>query len=249
MVDEETESRHGHTWDYEDYAQFAEFLRQGVEDEEIAELLGRTKSALRSRAKYLLPMSDDNKDLRPSEALNRLREYVQTKTNDEWLANVFAWHQSLGTPLWDGGSDERLRTAWSAGSPTLPALTEELGFREDQVAKRFIHLGLAETTVQLVERLGCTPDGLIAIRARLARDATAARLWVLTMNKGSQTVHISLHPNRMEAERTRDDLLHNPTDKADPSPWHWAIAERVVGEGSVRATEYGAVDPTPSAPS
>lgn len=113
------------------------------------------------------------------------------------------------------------------------------------MARRLVRLGLAQSRSEVVARVGCTPGGLLDVNDRLAKDKQSVLLWVLsvTVRRGT-LVHLSLHPDQQDAEAARDRLIPSVEEDRDwREKWYWTIAQRVVGECSVRDEVHGDFHP------
>lgn len=222
--------RKGTTWDYSDYRALIKGLQDGFSDEELEICVRRTIGGIRSRAHWLLPPGT----VKPGRAaLDCLREMVLNPDFD-WEVNARENHAAELLPFWDPETDEMLLTAWTTGSPGLPALAQLLLTDEDAVARRLLTLGYAESRLAIVDRLGCTPGSPLESNARLARDKASVLIWVLTaVDQGGTLRHLSLHQGREAASETGEALQSGPDDQAT---WLWAVSEAIVGEAVARST-------------
>ncbi|MDQ4504304.1 hypothetical protein [Sinomonas sp. ASV322] len=236
------ETRHSLMWESVDYQRIYEGFRLGLVDEEVASLVGRSPSAIASRLRllYATGMGDDSRSVRKG-GFDVFREFIDAESETEWMERARLTHKGRGLPWWDETADALLQTAWEAREPAMPALAEQLEMREDQIAARLIRLGIADATVAVVDRLGCTPGGLVDIRARLARDKTSAMLWTLVISdQKNGVIHTSLHPDEGSARQQLEEWKADDDEELDyRHSCHWAIAPRVVGEGSVRRGQTG----------
>ncbi|MFW0773430.1 DEAD/DEAH box helicase [Paenarthrobacter nitroguajacolicus] len=230
----DTSGRHGKEWDLSDYEALIAGLRYGCSDDELAIHVRRSVGGVRSRAPWVLPAGttfSTNKD-----ALEKLREAVRDESFD-WLAYVRASHGSRGKVLWEPDADSVLGSAWANRTPTLPVLSNSLGLEEEAVARRLLILGYAETKAAVVDRLGCTSGGTLDVNERLARDKASVLIWVLTVvDEHGHIHHLSLHPAEAAAIQAKDEV---PSGTDDCSEWEWTLAQRVVGEGSIRSSTKG----------
>jgi hypothetical protein len=121
-------------------------------------------------------------------------------------------------------------------------LVAATGASELDVAARFVELGIAVNTGDVVRRLGCAPGGTLNVRVRMAADRAAASVWVLVADGlcGRATKldpkvdrHISLHVGLDDAQRTLNRLL---TGHAVPDAVSVTFARRTVGEMAVGET-------------
>lgn len=91
--------RHGQPWDETDYEQFVTALRDGLVDEEVASVVGRSVGSLRSRAGFLLrPLSEEEKPSKRPVALNLLRDRLIEEPEYDWMAHVRDSHQKRSLP-------------------------------------------------------------------------------------------------------------------------------------------------------
>lgn len=217
--------RRGKPWEYSDYETLIAGIRYGYSDHELEMHVHRSIGGIRSRVTKILPGG-----------LQRLREAACDDSFD-WLDHVREFHKGEKQPLWETHEDRAVAAAWDQCSPLLPELSETLGIAEEAIAQRLLVLGWAETRLAVVERLGCTPGGVLDMNARLARDKASVLIWVFTIVDTLGTNrHISLHPDEESAIQTRDSLRHGK----DTQPgWGWTVAQRIVGEGSARASTTG----------
>lgn len=227
-------------WDEDDYRKLAAGLRSGQTEVQLAESLGRTRNAVRSRARMLLRPLGHGKG-----TLDELRDLVADDPAFDLLALARDAHHADGTKLWSAADDERLRTAVEAGEPSLTTLAAELGVPEGQIVSRMTRVQIVSSTLAAVERLGADPRGSVAARAAIARDKSTAMLWVLSVvNRAREHVHVSLNPTPEDAEQALAALQPAAGDEIDHrEKWYWVIATRLVGEGSVREVRSGAFSP------
>lgn len=192
--------RHYNTWELSDYEAYVAAIRGGRDLDGVAEDLGRSREAVRSRAPYLLPHASS-----PSSATScfqRLPDVLED-TAYEWVDNVRENHRAEGKPLWDADKDKALKQAWSSRSPAIPQLAQSVEATETQVADRLIRLGVASTYIDVDDHLRATNGELLAARAQLARNKQSVLLWVLTVtNHDHEHVHTSVHESRDAARRT-----------------------------------------------
>lgn len=240
-----TPDRGGARWDEDDYRQLARGLRDGMDEASLSLALGRTRGGLRSRARMLLqPLGNTNG------TLDELRDLVAGDPGFDLLALARDAHELEGTRFWRAADDARLRAAFEAGEPELKVLADELGVPEGHVVDRMTRARIARSTLEAVDRLGADPAGSVAMRAVLARDKAAAMLWVLSVvDRAREHVHVSLHPTEEAADQALSELRPGPEDETDHRErWFYVIAERLVGEGSVRPARDGSFSPKVKTP-
>ena len=233
-------SRNGDEWTLSHYELYVKAVRDGLDDEGIAVALGRSSGAIRARAKYLLPESGMEEPRTPKAALQSLRGLLRDDPTYDWPTAVHEYHRRHALPLWNESKDQALRVTWEGGSGKIEDLTRICEASEQQVANRLIRLGIAEDSVEVVRRLGAASGGLLATRAALARDKNAAALWVAVIaDRDGSIRHLSLHQDAVHA-RAAIAALEQPDRERDwRTRWHWVVARRVVGEGSVREETHG----------
>lgn len=242
--------RAGELWTDAEHEHLIDLLRAGLPLDDIAARLGRGASAVARHCALLLP---------PGVRLPRehvepfLRHHVATDPDYDWRAGLRAAAARDGRFYWDPSVDEIVRTGWEQGRP-LAELTAATGASEVEVAKRLLHLRLAESTTEVAHRLGCAPDGTLDIRVRMVVDRAAAAVWVLVVDGARDSDrakrldrdaeakayrHVSLHANPEEAEQTLLRLLAGHADNGGtPQEVSVTLAERTVGDLAVGATHH-----------
>ncbi|WP_378736722.1 hypothetical protein [Nocardia brasiliensis] len=227
------QDRRGSFWDGEDYREFVAALRTSMSDQEVADHLGRSLTAIRARAKLLLLNAYGE-----TTALRKLRQ-MATSPDFDWEDTARTAHALEGIAYWDAAADEQLIHAWAANPPpSMSELVAALGISERDIAKRCLWLELAQTRIEVVDRFGAEPGGVLDKQTRLGQDiaSTAVAILVLTSETGA-VVHLSLHPDTAAAAEACAEL---EAEDLTAEPVTWTIATRVVGEGSVRRTLTGA---------
>ncbi|MBT2533979.1 hypothetical protein J7E83_17985 [Arthrobacter sp. ISL-48] len=226
--------RHGKDWEYSDYEALISGIRYGYSDEELAIHVRRTIGGIRARAPWLLPAGTEISSQK--DALEKLREAALDESFN-WQAHVREAHSSKQKALWDSEADRALLSAWENGAPSLPVLSKSLGIDEESIARRLLMLDYAENRLAIIDRLGCTPGSVLDVNARLARDKASVLIWVLTVIDEQGTIqHLSLHPNEESAFQAKDEAVLGDRDQVG---WEWTVAQRVIGEGSVRSSMTG----------
>ncbi|WP_280470651.1 hypothetical protein [Nocardia farcinica] len=231
-------------WVESDYERLVAAIRAGRSDEEIAADLGRSVRAIEARAALLAgpsPASQKRpsaKSRKSGSAMARLRKGLANPAYD-WRKRARDAHTREGIPYWDNAADNRLIQAWMEGGIGMGPLAAALGVEEVHVAQRLVDLGLAGSRHQVVDRLGATGGGALALQAALERDISSAALHLLIVTDGDRIVHVSLHPDKSTALATRETrgLLRR-------SGRRWAIFRGVVGQG---AATHITGDATPTA--
>jgi hypothetical protein len=234
--------RAGEIWTDGEHAQLVEWLRDGVALDEIADRLGRGISAVESRCHRLLP---PDVQCRRSEADLLLRQFLAEDPDFDWRAGLRAAAEREGSFYWDPTLDALVRHGWDNQQP-LAELVAATGASELEVARRCLHLGLATTVITVAQRLGCAPDGTLAVRVLMAEDRAAAAVWVLVVD-GARTTsrakgldapdgpkayrHVSIHSTAEDADDTLHDLLDRHTEHGGaPEEVSVTLAQRAVGD-------------------
>ena len=214
----ETLPRIGAPWTDADHAALVQGLRDGLTDEDLSTRLGRTVNGIRSRARLLL--GPDHSKATGRAAIELLRQQVAEDATFDWQTNARESSKRAGRPYWSAVDDTALSDAWGKSMP-LAQLADQFNASEQAVARQLIALGLASSTLEVTERLGCTPGGVVDMRRRLALDDEAAQLWVLVINglPRQQSAHVSLHPTEAAAIDGRDSLLNENTIEARGNLW------------------------------
>ncbi|MEV6276948.1 hypothetical protein [Nocardia sp. NPDC051832] len=226
------QDRRGSLWTGADYAEFVTALRISMTEVEVADRLGRSRGAIRSRARFLLLDA-----YKSGVALEKLRTMVSDPEFD-WEGLVREAHAHAGMPYWDGDSDAGLISAWAQSPPpSMHSLTSDFDVDEQAIARRCLELNLAQSRAEVVDHLGAESGGVLAVQATLARDKAGSSVGVLVVtSEGGAVVHLSLHPDIGAATRACGELDDQTLAE---TPAMWTVATRVVGEGSVRASQGG----------
>lgn len=220
------ESRVGVPWTEEETDRLIDGLREGLTVEEIADAVGRTATAIRSRIRLLVPQEAPSKSL---ERLAWLRVRLREGPYD-WRPYFAA---RVPQPLWSEGRREVLRQAWADGAPGLAQLSADLQFSEQVLVRELIRLGLASSTVEVTDRLGCTPGGVVATRRAWALDSAQWTAHVLVVLYDGAPCHISVHPDSASAHQAKDRVIE-ANGYSDSSPLTWHIVPRAPGTVDLR---------------
>lgn len=221
--------RQGAPWTFEDHVKLVDALRTGLDEIETANALTRTRSAIRQRARMLV-----DPDFREAGeyAIDALRRALTAEEEYDWEPRVRRAAAANGAHYWDREDTEALFAAWTDETP-LPVLAARVGVTEQEIVRQFIALDVAATTPETTSRLGCTPQGVVDLRSRLATDRSAAEAWVLVLTVLGNP-KVSLHASREEAEALRDReieaLGEGATGTGATTVW-WCIANGVPGSG------------------
>lgn len=231
--------RSGTAWTDDQHRRLVAGLVDGLTVGALAEEFGRSTGAIRSRARLMVPV--DEQRVGGETAVRRLRELLAADPGYDWQAALTKSMRTKGTRSRTDAATARLLEAWEAGAPTLPDLARELGHDEAQLVRHLMTLRLADSLVEVVDRLGCSPDGLVEQRYRFARDVASASAWVLTVYgiPGSPG-HISLHRTEAEAAARRDELFRTGrgSDSSGALAW-WCIAHRSPGADNSGPSRQG----------
>ncbi|MGI5218274.1 hypothetical protein [Nocardia sp. CA-290969] len=210
---------HGARWTAYEYRNIIAGLQRGDTWEEIAKAVGRTVSAVRSRADYLIERNDGVRGPRRRRPYQRLEDRIAIEPDYDWESVARRKHAEAELPYWDETADDYVRAVWSAApapgrwgwlrrgqthSAGMSALSSALRVSEADIADRIVELGLSSSYADIADRLGCTPDGALALRAGLARAEDPSTQCVLVAaGEFGEILHVSLHGNRDEAENAR----------------------------------------------
>jgi hypothetical protein len=242
--------RAGEKWTESEYGQLLELLRNGLPLEDIAARLGRGVGAVASRCQRMLPPGHR---VHRGEADLVLRTYLADDPDYDWRAGLCAEAAQRGRFYWDSSTDVVLRDGWGAIRP-LSELVAATGASELDVAARLVELGLAVSATEVVQRLGCEPDGTLDIRVRMAADRAAAAVWVLVADglRGSERAkeldqpdmakayrHLSLHARPEDARQTLNRLFTGHTTRGGvPDEVSVTLAQRTVGDLAIGETHH-----------
>ncbi|MFD9965029.1 hypothetical protein [Amycolatopsis sp. NPDC058986] len=250
--------RAGEIWTEEDNQLLIEGLRTGLQLEEIAARLRRGTAAVGSHCRQLMPPGERRT---AAAAEQWLRAQLADDPDFDWRAQLRAAAERTGSFYWDTAADDTVRSGWEQRRP-LAELVAATGASELEVARRTLQLGLAESTTDVAQRLGCAPDGTLALRVRMSIDRAAAAVWILivdglavggqrarpleTEETGRIHRHISTHTDQDDAEVTLDRLLTAQLEKKGHLDGVTVtIAERTVGEVGGDTHHYRPENPAP----
>jgi hypothetical protein len=235
-VDQAGTTRSGEPWAEDEDARLVKEIRAGRPTDDIAVLLQRSASAVRSRLRWLIP-SEQRAAVKASERESWLREALNSPTSGyDWREALRENYAADGRRYWSAADMALLREGWRLNRP-LPALAEELSASEVDVTLQLCRSGLADSVREVVDRLGATPGGTVEIRARMALDRAAASVWVLIADGVGRRVsafnrrrrHVSIHGSCEEAEHRLGELLLDAEERGY-GPVKWSIVCRSVGE-------------------
>ena len=222
-------SRGGQPWTDADHVQLIECLTAGLTDEEVGAVTGRSLGALRSRARMML-----GDRLSGGGPLTQLREILLENPDYRWQDAVQLTAARAGGHYWTDDEETVLSAGWVSATP-MRVLVEQLGLPEQSIARQLIALGLATSTVEVADRLGYLPGGVLQTRRRLILDRVSYTLTCLILITAGEVSHISLHPDRQSAEDAREQVL--ATDGFGEA--RWVIADRWPGGLDAGATIAG----------
>ena len=93
-------------------------------------------------------------------------------------------------------------------SPDVDCLADQLGVTVRRLVREFIELGLGHGIEDVVDRLGCSPDGQARKLLDLILHNRAYTAFVLLVVDGEgRLVHVSVHHEQLLAEAARDRVL------------------------------------------
>lgn len=234
-------SRAYEPWTDERNIELVELLRSGLPEDVIADRIGRSVGAMRVQCRKMIPPGDR---IPQDEVVSRLAALVADADFD-WRELLREQARRARTLYWDASMCERLRDGWEQAR-ALDELCGEFGASEVEIARQLMRLGVAETTTQVAERLGCDPHGALAGRIRLATDRAAAAVWVLTVDeahagtrtefgdRGPARRHVSVHIDFDTADQTLHEVIHDHVAAGGfITEITASITERTVGDGTI----------------
>ncbi|MFD4444698.1 hypothetical protein ACFWPK_33455 [Nocardia sp. NPDC058519] len=242
MVTSQDRPRQGHRWDGNDYQMLIAGLIAGMPERELARGLGRSPSAMRDRAEYLVELADPKQR---KCAWEMLRAALALDPHHDWESIARRRHIEQELPYWDDAADELLARAWAETAPRsrwkpgrragagsrMRELENTLDIHEHEIADRLRCKGLASSRLEVVQRLGAAADGYLAAQARLITDRDGATVHVLVVTDDSGAVlHTSLHPSRSRALEHKDKIA---TGFATQPMAVWTVQCRTVGYGEI----------------
>ncbi|WP_432491432.1 hypothetical protein [Kineococcus gypseus] len=233
------------SWSEPEWARLVAGLRAGLPLSDIAADLQRRESAVRTQAARMVP-ADAPLEGGKVRRLAWLREQLLADEHYDWRTPLRA---NTDGPVWLKDDDVALTAGWEAGT-ALPQLAARFKCSETLIVRRLLTLRLAASTVEVVERLGCTPGGKVQTDYLLATDAARAQVQVLVGREAADgaVVHLSLHSSGAEAAE-RAAKVDQVRARADQAPLHWLTGERRVGLSHLQSELYplGDAPTTPSA--
>jgi hypothetical protein len=246
--------RHGAAWLDVDYAQLVTGLRAGTSVADLADLLHRGTGAVRSRLRWLIPITDRI-------PAGTRESWLRTALNDpnyDWRAAVRAHTEYDGGTYFDHNDDDLLIQGWRDQRP-LADMAADLGLYEMQVARHLIESRLAVTITDVAAHCRASADGSVDRRVRQAQDVAAAANWILIVDglphhradpHLGTSRHVSTHGSDEEAGFALQTLLNHHLREAEPTVQiTWTIAERTSGEGTTGTVRHDALLPLPPASS
>jgi len=190
-------TRAGEPWDVPEYDRLVGELRSGLSWEDVAKAHRRSTTGVKSRARLTVPPGEDK------QPPTRLRELL-TDPNYDWQAVLKG--NEHGHRLWFAADDAMLRDAWRERTH-LPDLAIAIGVTEVDVVNHLIKLGLAETLVEVTNRLGYEDGGTVHDRRKFALDPAFARLTVLVGLDDDGVSEVSIHFHAKDAENIRQSRV------------------------------------------
>jgi hypothetical protein len=211
--------RGGEPWSHDEDRALVQELRDGLTLEDIAEMHGRTMGAIRSRASCMVPDDEQHPTSRKAR-IEWLREQLADGDYD-WQTPL---HARTKPYSWNVAEDDQLRNGWENGTP-LVELADALRRSEPMLVRRLLQLQLAGQLEEIVDRLGCDPNGPLPLRIAIARGAAGPLVHVLLgVDDHGRPVHISLHES-MQAAQALSDAISEHDNRVD----NWRVVTRQVG--------------------
>lgn len=229
-----TDSNNNTRWSYEDHEAFIRDLRAGLSDEEIADRLGRTTSALNRRAQLLTTLTNSRID-----GIDLLRYQLASDPDYDWFATLAAAFTARGwqLPLTPNDRDLLMR-AWEEQAPTLPELASILEREEIEVARQLIAYEIAMNIPEVIERLGVTPGTTLHTYAALASQLGTVQTWTLAISAERGPFHLTVHPS-LQAARTHLEALIPDSPPTDALTCHWLIQRTSLANSSAQPHRSG----------
>jgi hypothetical protein len=198
--------RSGTPWREDDVQELVDALRNGYPIDEIAHQLQRTEDAVIAMAARLVPPANEEIPARRRERVAWLREQLARHGSDyDWRSPWAAYHADQ---LQTRAGEQVLRKAWEQRSPDVDHLADQLGVTVRRLVREFIELGLGHGIEDVVDRLGCSPDGQGRKQLDLILHNRAYTAFVLLVVDGEgRLVHVSVHHEQLLAEAARDRVL------------------------------------------
>ena len=209
----------GTPWSDTENAALVQELRDGHDLDDIAEIHGRTLGAIQARINSMVP---DEEDLPTS------RQARIAWLREQLTAGEYDWQTPLQARTskyaWRAAEDDQLRKGWELATP-LTELSGDLLRSEPMLVRRFIQLRIAKSLGDVIDRLGCDPEGPLALRDAIARGAAGPVIHVLVgVDEVGRLGHVSIHESAHAARGLQNAILKQRTDV---TTWH--TVEREVG--------------------
>lgn len=187
--------RAGGPWTDDEDEALVQQLRDGLDLEDISEIHGRTMGAIRSRVNSMVPDGEQY----PTSRKARI-EFLRKQL----AAGDYDWRTPLQSPTrrlaWSPTEDDRLREGWETRT-RLVELADAMRRSEAMLVRRLLHLEVAGDLLEIVDRLGCDPDGPLPLRIAIARGAAGPLVHVLLgLDENGRPVHVSLHESAQAAK-------------------------------------------------
>jgi hypothetical protein len=209
----------GGAWSDDEDETLVQELRDGLDLADIAELHGRSVGAVRSRASLMVP-NDEDRPRSQKARVESLREYLAAGEHD-WRTPL---HVRTKRFAWTPEEERLIREAWEGRTP-LVELADALRRSEPMLVRRLRELGLARDLLEIVDRLGCDPNGPLALRVAIQRGDTGPLISVLLgVDEDGRTIHVSLHESEQAAH-----TLSTAIQEHDDQVVRWQTIDRQIG--------------------
>ncbi|OXR40271.1 hypothetical protein B7C42_07696 [Nocardia cerradoensis] len=256
----DTPHRHREWWTDERNAELVDLMLAGLPIEEVAARAGRTVDAIRGQCVNLTPPT---LWVRKPKAFERLQELLLDVPGYDWRQALRDRAKLRRGIYWDADMNAALRDGFEQRR-TAPELADELGISEVEVAQQLLRLGLAESSGEVVARLGADPHGTLAGQVRMREDRAASAVCVLIVDGAHGTDlfdassrgdefddrsfprHVSLHPDFAAAELVLDQIVADHVAGGGNTAAITAhIAERTLGYATIGAERQIVAPPVP----
>lgn len=209
----------GVAWSDDEDEALVQELRDGLDLAGIAEIHGRSVGAVRSRASFMVS-HDEDRPVSQKARVELLREHLAAGEYD-WRSPLHAATKSVP---WTPEEDQVIRAGWE-DSTRLVELADALRRSEPMLVRRLLELGLAQDLLEIVDRLGCDPDGPLRLRLATRRGAAGPLVYVLLgVDEDGQAIHVSLHEFEQAAH-----TLSTAIQEHDDQVVRWQIIDRQIG--------------------
>jgi hypothetical protein len=206
-------------WSDDEDEALVQELRDGLELDGIAEIHGRSIGAIRARVNRMVP-DDEQHPTKRKARIEFLREQLRAGDYD-WRTPL---HSRTSPLAWSLAEDDQLRGAWKSRT-RLVELADTMRRSEPMLVRRLVQLGLAADLLEIVDRLGCDPNGPLPARIAIARGAAGPIVHILLgLDENGRPIQVSLHES---AEAARQ--LSIALGEQDAGVASWRTVERHIG--------------------